>query len=73
MASMQFALTGIATGEVRDAEGNLLSTEQATHVEPVEVDLDELRDAVTRRNLTDEQLRELGFTDDHIAQIRSDS
>jgi hypothetical protein len=66
-----YGLTVRATGEVRDTEGNLIETVHAEEDPGVEVTLGQLRDAVARHQTTDDQMRQLGFSEELIKEIRS--
>lgn len=70
---MQFGMTTHAEIEVRNAEGELVDRSASETEETVEVDLDDMRRAVERRGLSDSDLERLGFTDEQIRQIRSDT
>ena len=66
-----------AHGEHDDCDGvlrhGLVEATENVETENVEVDLDDLKEAVERRGLTDDQLREIGLDDTTINTIRSES
>lgn len=62
-AEARFEIQAIATGEVRDAEGNLVNTVQG--METWQVSAAELA------SFTDDVLRSAGLTDDQIAEVRT--
>lgn len=59
-----FAMTVLAAGEVRDADGRLLST-SVPEATTVQVTAEELR------SFTDDQLRAAGLDEQTITEIRS--
>ena len=64
-------------GEHDDCDGvlrfGLVEATEDIQTEGIEVGIDDLKQAVERRGLTDDELRELGFTEDIINTIRSES
>jgi len=66
MSQAMFEVTAVATGEVRDADGNLLTTVHGKS-ETIQVPASELA------KHTDEQLRAAGLDDTTIEQIRKEA
>lgn len=62
-AEARFQIQAIATGEVRDAEGNLVNTVQGMDTWQVS--------AAELASFTDDVLRSAGLTDDQIAEVRT--